>query len=766
MQASEDVKDGDSGANGGPLIDFGAFVVLPDKDGDKGDAKMLGSAKLNLGRYATRMRNGETIRVPLRFERVSKDGQTELVVGRLQVDLHIVGVGNGIVTPSPSLRSMLLSGANMPSLTRFEFHAYGVTVNGTASGKGGDENNAAAAIKLPKEVRLEFRVLSNEQRMQLSSIKKRVEKLFENGKVADQKQLDSLVRRFGVVWKKVQEPVHVTKPLPAGGRAAFLNETCALTLTNPQRAANVRVDVVDASQPEWTSLGSCCIPLNRVDAAIQYRFAMRLAPCAASVAKFYATGVPRVQLHAHLEVGRSPQEQASFAGRNASAQLLEIECSDISAQSVPPSANVAVVVGIFCPDANDEGLSGLGWTGHFPEVDDVAHARTQCKAASVLSDDKYSSTSFASFDVDAEAPRYIDSRMRNKVRAAVLEFGGKCLAEVIADLPALLGESRVQITDDAGSSAVRIFAKMMRPRTPEVAGSPMPQSGGFQSLHDPESPTARMRPPPVLTKPSVKNATPRATQQQLGGPQVQVKELGAALSGIREIQREIRVYANDAVSKQLLVDRLLEEVDRRSHAIQECGDEIVELRERNKHLEEENARLHEQLDDRVKGLDTDAGIDDIDVAGMNAAEAKQRLVLVARRYRSEKARNDEIMKRLQAVHAQTLKKRAMLRRYGELERAHQAQAKFILKLQNDISKVEACKSTVKMQERVIEKLERVLKKRMPRGADGAQSKVKVQALEEQLVDNARAFAQEIATLKLRIMELETDASLATSRGLE
>ena len=125
------------------------------------------------------------------------------------------------------------------------------------------------------------------------------------------------------------------------------------------------------------------------------------------------------------------------------------------------------------------------------------------------------------------------------------------------------------------------------------------------------------------------------------------------------------------------------------------------------------------------------------------------------------------MKRLQALHQQTLKKRAMLRRYGELESAHQAQAKFIQKLQSDVSKVEACKSTIRMQERVISKLERIIKSKMPgKDASSADAKVKVKALEEQLVENARSFAQEIATLKLRIMELETDAALNATRGAE
>ena len=50
MQQNADDPDEESEGKeeDNPLVNFGAFVVLPEKDGNKGNAKLLGSADLNL----------------------------------------------------------------------------------------------------------------------------------------------------------------------------------------------------------------------------------------------------------------------------------------------------------------------------------------------------------------------------------------------------------------------------------------------------------------------------------------------------------------------------------------------------------------------------------------------------------------------------------------------------------------------------------------------------------------------------------------------
>ena len=311
-------------------------------------------------------------------------------------------------------------------------------------------------------------------------------------------------------------------------------------LDGASKAANLRVDVVDASKSEWASLGSCNIPLGRLDEGVQSRFAMRLAPCVASVAKYYGVDAPRVRLHAHLEVGRSPTEMVKYMRENRKLKRLGVDCSRISSSS----SNIALVVGVFCPDINERGLSGLGWSGHFPDVDAIEYAMTQCRSAHCVAE-----TATTSFDVNANAPHPIDSGRRNKLRASVLEFGGACLAEIVADLPTPLplDDSPTSIyggdDDGGGGGELTVEVRMSIPDPPEPS-TPVQVSGGFQSLRElpSPSPTSRHRPPAIITKPKI---TKPVTQMQAQNPAM----FNDALAGIRDIQRQLKTRGESSGSR-------------------------------------------------------------------------------------------------------------------------------------------------------------------------------------------------------------------------
>ena len=72
--------------------------------------------------------------------------------------------------------------------------------------------------------------------------------------------------------------------------------------------------------------------------------------------------------------------------------------------------------------------------------------------------------------------------------------------------------------------------------------------------------------------------------------------------------------------KQQLVDRLLDDVERRSAAVSRCNDEIVSLRGMNNQLQREVAALRAHLaerDNAIEQLATDAtNTDNVDTNGM------------------------------------------------------------------------------------------------------------------------------------------------------
>eukprot|EP00164_Ancoracysta_twista_P002438 GFYU01003231.1.p1 GENE.GFYU01003231.1~~GFYU01003231.1.p1 ORF type:complete len:871 (-),score=254.88 GFYU01003231.1:108-2720(-) len=177
--------------------------------------------------------------------------------------------------------------------------------------------------------------------------------------------------------------------------------------------------------------------------------------------------------------------------------------------------------------------------------------------------------------------------------------------------------------------------------------------------------------------------------------------------GSGQLEQRLIVLTDDIKKKQELIDRLLRDLDERNEVIRQCGVEIMELRKRNKQILAENAELKRQL--REKDNMVLRYIDDVeDIAVMPRDNLETRYRAVAASFRYERIKTEELTNRLKQAQRELQKKTHNERQIHELQNAHMEQANFIHKLQEEKAKIDKYKLTTKNQEKVIEKLEKLL----------------------------------------------------------
>lgn len=352
--------------------------------------------------------------------------------------------------------------------------------------------------------------------------------------------------------------------------------------------------------------------------------------------------------------------------------------------------------------------------------------------------------------------------------------------------------------------------KLNEPSTPELSPAlsraSTPQTGGSQQGGDQQNTRQNNR--TTIDQPEIANSSLQESYEVINNSQ------------IKPLQERLAIVTSDLHNKQTLIDKLLEDIDKRSEAIRVCGREIVDLRKANEKLahakdiaeaklraiENENAKDAVALAQEVQGV---SDVDDL----------RRRVVLLSRKYASERKRNQGMMERLDRVQIVVDEHRSAVQELEELERAHQAQARFIQELQDENAQLQLFQATIKTQEKVIVKLENLLESKLREhaavgtsisstiliekemeelrsrnkdleekllrgdilGTQGFQEKIKeleseleavrtrtegntenvvddkierIEALEEQLVQNAKKFAKEISEVRMKLFEYE------------
>ncbi|CAD7950129.1 unnamed protein product [Amoebophrya sp. A120] len=170
-------------------------------------------------------------------------------------------------------------------------------------------------------------------------------------------------------------------------------------------------------------------------------------------------------------------------------------------------------------------------------------------------------------------------------------------------------------------------------------------------------------------------------------------------------------YEKEFTLNQDLSIQLMREFNLRAQALKSAGEEIVELRKTVQILQNENAKLNTQLEEELQfneevKLNQPLNTELLD--SLSTAELAQKLQTTVAKYRDEKQKVQDLKLRMESGMREIVKNRGLERKLEELEKAHLEQATLLQKYQKDNKKIGLYKETVKSQEKVIAKLEKVL----------------------------------------------------------
>ncbi|KAI9338223.1 hypothetical protein BDR26DRAFT_863224 [Obelidium mucronatum] len=175
-----------------------------------------------------------------------------------------------------------------------------------------------------------------------------------------------------------------------------------------------------------------------------------------------------------------------------------------------------------------------------------------------------------------------------------------------------------------------------------------------------------------------------------------------------------------------LIDRLLQELENRSLAIQKLGLDIVAGKERNAKLET-----------------------------YHTAELQRRYTSMADRLSSELAKTKDLLQRVESSNLILMERNDFEKRYLELQQAHMAQQNLVQRLQRDKDVLQDSRETIRKQENVIEKLGTYLKERMPANMQGKITDLLTSKEPQDMEANLqKMLSDENLELKKRVMELE------------
>ena len=189
-----------------------------------------------------------------------------------------------------------------------------------------------------------------------------------------------------------------------------------------------------------------------------------------------------------------------------------------------------------------------------------------------------------------------------------------------------------------------------------------------------------------------------------------MKENLEGLKAITDEKERWRLLSKELSQKQELVHRLTREYDEKTENLKVVGEEIVEMRRELKLSKNENSMLRRRLEHEEK-LEVHKMITK-EIAVMSSEQLRIKLVKIAQAYRDERNRNEEFEKALKAAHRDLLSAKKTQREYDNLQKDHEGKSKKLLKMQQELRKIQLFRDTIKKQEKVIHKLEKLLEATM------------------------------------------------------
>ncbi|XP_050955896.1 coiled-coil domain-containing protein 33 [Labeo rohita] len=155
-----------------------------------------------------------------------------------------------------------------------------------------------------------------------------------------------------------------------------------------------------------------------------------------------------------------------------------------------------------------------------------------------------------------------------------------------------------------------------------------------------------------------------------------------------------------------VTEHQVKELENYRAAMHKMADDILALRSQVSVLESENSQLRQDL-----SLHQDLGrtlLDDTDIDVMTKAEIADRIASLKFKLSSESSKAAAQKDRIQQLQNELIRKNDIEKEFVQLQRAHQQQHAVLKKYQARSGKISALEDTVRQQEKVIEKMEKIL----------------------------------------------------------
>jgi hypothetical protein len=194
---------------------------------------------------------------------------------------------------------------------------------------------------------------------------------------------------------------------------------------------------------------------------------------------------------------------------------------------------------------------------------------------------------------------------------------------------------------------------------------------------------------------------------------------------------QLEILVRDVEKKQVLIDRLMDEVDSRTVALRQAGEDIVELRTANNDLAaamaemERKAEMHKASEEKLVASSEMGELLDHD-------ELLFKFKLMGQKYRIQSVQLAEMDTKYKKMRNDLIAKNELEKSYLELQNAHMAQGKAMQAISKENKKVTRYKQTAAYQEKVIRKLETLLEDAVKDARKAKDYEVEISELKNQL----------------------------------
>eukprot|EP00062_Callorhinchus_milii_P002506 gi/632938754/ref/XP_007906253.1/ PREDICTED: coiled-coil domain-containing protein 33 isoform X1 [Callorhinchus milii] len=176
----------------------------------------------------------------------------------------------------------------------------------------------------------------------------------------------------------------------------------------------------------------------------------------------------------------------------------------------------------------------------------------------------------------------------------------------------------------------------------------------------------------------------------------------------------------ERIANREFTDHEAKEMDNYRTAMRKMAEDIIDLRKNISSLEAENSKLRSEL-----SLHQDLGrtlLEDTDIDVMTKAEIADRIVSLKQKLAGESVELQSYKVKVQQLQNELIRKNDREKELIWLQKAHQQQQAVLQKYQEKGSQLKLLEDTIRQQEKVIEKMERLLDKKLrekPREKPGA-----------------------------------------------